>query len=101
MKRTALRPMSRKRAAERQQRAAVREQVFTRDGGCVLAGVLDGTDGPCWGPLDCHEILTRGRGGSHLDPDNCTTLCRFHHQVVTENPEWAHTVGLVKHSWEK
>lgn len=100
MKRSPLRSVSPKRATERSARKAAVAAALARDGGCVLRGLLDGKDAPCGGQLEGHEVLTRGRGGSHLDPENIRTLCHLHHRIVTDNPEWAHTIGLVKHSWE-
>lgn len=45
-----------------------------------------------WGPgctrqaTDVDELLGRGVGGSHLDPANCQTACRWCHTQKTENP---------------
>ena len=53
MKRTRIKPMSSARAAELEHRAAVRIEVFNRDGRCRLAGSLLG---PCIGPLTRHHL---------------------------------------------
>lgn len=55
----------------------------------------------CGGPLDPHEPLTRARGGSITDPTNLLWICRAHHDWTHDNPQKAHEVGLLKHSWEK
>ena len=45
---------------------------------------------------DLHEILSRARGGSISDPENCIPLCRTHHTWVTEHPIEAKEMGLSK-----
>lgn len=55
----------------------------------------------CEGPIDPHEPLTRARGGSIVDPANVVFLCRRHHGWVHGNPEKAHALGLLRHSWER
>jgi len=50
---------------------------------------------------EVHEILTRARGGSILDKENCVALCHDCHSWVTLNPQDAHLEGLMKNSWEK
>lgn len=42
-----------------------------------------------------HEKLTRGRGGSILDPDNVLALGRRCHNRVHDNPKWATERGLL------
>ena len=49
---------------------------------------------------EVHELLSRARGGSILDPGNCVTLCHFCHRWVTETPADATAEGWLKHSWE-
>lgn len=48
----------------------------------------------CSGPLDVDEIVSRGRGGSALDPDNCQTLCRAHHDAKHSHIHAASILGL-------
>lgn len=45
---------------------------------------------------DVHELKTRARGGSILDPGNCVALCRTCHTHVhdTNDESW------LVHSWE-
>ena len=51
--------------------------------------------------VDVHEIISRARGGSILDPANCMTLCRACHSFITDNPQWAYNAGFSRHSWER
>lgn len=95
MKRGRIRPVSKKRAAQLRQRAKVRKEVLTRDGfTCRARGGL--LPGRCWGDLDVHEVVSRGRGGSFLDPENCVTLCRRHHDWVGANIAEAEAKGWLK-----
>lgn len=50
---------------------------------------------------DIHEIVSRARGGSILDPENLVALCRSCHSFITQNPATAHNEGWSKHSWER
>ena len=49
---------------------------------------------------DIHEVVSRARGGSILDPANLVALCRQCHSFITQNPLVAHAEGWSKHSWE-
>ena len=50
---------------------------------------------------DVHEPLTRARGGSILDLQNCRAVCRMHHDLIhLDEPEWAYELGFLKHSWD-
>lgn len=53
----------------------------------------------CYGQLDCHELLSRGRGGSETDPDNCILLCRSCHTWAHCHPAEAVELGLLIPSW--
>ena len=48
---------------------------------------------------DVHEIKTRARGGSILDPDNVVALCRACHTQITGDPKWAEENGYMVHAW--
>jgi len=50
---------------------------------------------------EVHEILSRARGGSILDKENCAPLCHSCHHWITTNPKDAHAEGWLKNSWEK
>lgn len=49
---------------------------------------------------EVHEVLTRARGGSILDKDNCVALCHACHAWITTHPKEAHEEGFMRHSWE-
>lgn len=49
---------------------------------------------------DIHEVVSRARGGSILDPANLVALCRPCHSFITQNPLVAYAEGWSKHSWE-
>lgn len=50
---------------------------------------------------DVHEVVSRARGGSILDPSNLVCLCRSCHTFITINPLIAEAEGLSKHAWER
>lgn len=88
-----LRQQSPKRRAENRLRKNVAYATFGTDPVCSR----DGCNQPAW---DCHEPLTRARGGSITDPANMAPLCRKCHDELTNGePEWAYEQGLLKHSW--
>jgi 5-methylcytosine-specific restriction endonuclease McrA len=84
----------RRRRIERERRQLVAEVLAARPrcqaqlDGCTLRSV------------DVHEVKTRGRGGSILDPANVLALCRSCHDWVTEHPAEAVELGLMAHSWD-
>jgi hypothetical protein len=92
--------MSAKRAAERDERTAVREQTLRRAGfRCQAPGAFGMR---CAGDLDVHETFPRGPNpGSHLDASATLALCRAHHRYVTDHPQEAHDAGLRHWSWER
>ena len=100
MKRTPLRRVSKKRASERDARAAVREATLARAGWrCEAVRVVPEID--CGGPLDVDERKSRGvNPGGHLDELNTQVLCRAHHRWRTENPQEAWERGLRVKAWE-
>lgn len=69
------------------------------ENGCHAAELVPSV--ACAGPLDPHEPLTRGRGGSITDRANVIWVCRKHHGWLHRNPDEAHRLGLLVHSWEK
>jgi hypothetical protein len=88
--RTAINPVSAKRARENRDRTKALKPLRAAQDWCSRCGVA-GVG------LDAHELLSRGRGGSITDLDNIVLLCRPCHTWVTENPAaaeaagWAHT----------
>ena len=113
VKRTPLRNMSPKRRSQLAERKQVREHVLERDGGCVfweraydstgwLPGDLVGAPTRCTETLDVHEVIPRSAwAAGWLSIGNCVTLCRTHHEWVTEHPAEAHRLGLHGFSWER
>lgn len=62
---------------------------------CQLRG-----NGPCWGPLDVHEVVRRSQHpGSHLIEELCITLCRRHHDL-DESRFVAEGLGIRVPDWE-
>lgn len=45
---------------------------------------------------ECHELLSRARGGSVLDPDNIACLCHACHAWITTHPKDATTDGWLR-----
>jgi hypothetical protein len=97
-----IRPVSAKRRAENRERRAM---VAALTGGerplCAAWVALQPEWCTQWAD-DAHEPLSRARGGSITDPENCALLCRACHDVITFRPEseteWAFRLGLIKHS---
>lgn len=87
-----MRRMSSKRAAEHRKRIAYLRSIDADQAMCERCNFARA--------VDCHERLTRARGGSITDPDNLVLLCRVCHDFVTTHPRQAHAEGFVVHSWE-
>ena len=49
---------------------------------------------------EVHELLSRARGGSILDPKNCVALCSACHRHITQNPSIGRIEGWSRNSWE-
>jgi hypothetical protein len=92
-RKTPLRARKRLTATPRSVPPDVREAVLRRDGGCVAPGAF-GIG--CGGPLDPHHRVTKGMGGKRAPDtvDDLITLCRRHHDYVTEHPADAIAAGL-------
>lgn len=94
-----MRAVSLKRARlNRVRKKIIAEIVGARGPVCEARELVP--DVACAGPLDAHEVLTRGRGGSIVDPANIILICRFHHDFLTTHPAEAAALGLVRHSWD-
>jgi 5-methylcytosine-specific restriction endonuclease McrA len=83
--------MSARRSDESEARRSVREAVFERDGGCLLAR-LDWHR--CGGPLTVHHLQKASQGGEY-SIDNLVALCAVGNDWVEDNPEQAWIHGLV------
>ncbi len=93
-RRTPLRPVSRKRRREQSVRTNLLRALDAENAPCEAR--LPGCQGRA---VDCHEVMTRGRGGGIIDPAQWTFLCRHDHDVITEHPWWALRHGWVVGSW--
>lgn len=86
-----------RRKANRERRKIV-QQLREQVNGCQFPH--QNTPIRCFGALEPHEPLTRGRGGSITDPNNILMLCHNSHQWVTTHPVEAKELEMVKNSWE-
>lgn len=84
---------SAKTKALKPDRARAKAAALARDGGCIGARLVPEVS--CYGPLDGHERLPRGRGGSPYELENIITLCRTHHEWVHSYPIKAKTLNLL------
>ena len=92
MKRSRVNPRSKKRAAEMERRYELYDVVRREQGRrCAWPGCTRQWD-------DLHEVLTRARGGSHIDRPNIIGLCRAHNGEAT-NTRPAECLGVVIPSW--
>ena len=86
MKRTRIKPVSQKRAAENRVRAKVKQElVAAADSRCERCRQVAN--------LDWHERQSRARGGSITDPRNIKWTCRLHHDWAHANPVEATQMG--------
>lgn len=82
--RTPIPAQSAKRRVEQAERTRALRAVFGTNPICAR----------CGGPADdCHELLSRARGGSITDPANLVALCRPCHTWVTTEPAQAAAAG--------
>lgn len=84
---------SKKREAIYRKRRPLVEQLLAERPICERCGTNPSTE--------IHEVVTRARGGSILDPANLRALCRACHRWVTEHPAKSHEEGFMAHSWER
>lgn len=93
-----IRPVSKKRAKQNRERAAMADRLYPdRREGTVMCAVPWCTRRAD----DLHEPLTRARGGSITDEDNVLPTCRFHNDELTKEPAWGYELGFLRHSWDK
>lgn len=100
MRRTRLRPVSKRRRDTFAERTLLILRVHERDVTCQARTRVPEIE--CGGPLDVHEIIPRSvwpRG--ELVEANCTLVCRSHHDWIGDNPVEAHRLGLHAFSWER
>lgn len=93
MRRSPIRPVSKKRARQNRAEAKLKAELIARRGAyCEYAQLVPEVE--CRGPLDKDEVAGRGRGGDPLDPANCRLTCRAHHDWKHANPAAATERGL-------
>lgn len=88
-----VRRVSPKRSRLGKARTACNKMVALRSNGwCELkiGGICQGRG------VHVHEILSRARGGSITDPDNCRHACDACHRWVHEHPTQAGKLGYLK-----
>jgi len=88
-----VRQVSAKRVAENVVRRKVVERIVKERGLDCEARVEKVCKGQA---VDAHEKLTRGRGGSIIDPTNILLVCRECHTWIDEHPAEAKRRGLVE-----
>lgn len=88
------------RAVSKKRMKLVRERrkVLARIMGGPCEARLDGCTGRAEDP---HEVLSRARGGSLIDPANILPVCRPCHEFITTHPKDATERGLLKARWPK
>jgi len=99
MKRSPLRPRSKKRQALMvQRRKLIAELMELRDHRCEAR-----LNGCSHFAVDVHEKLRRSQGGAIVDTDysNFMILCRPCHTWITDHPKEAFKLGFAKHAWDK
>lgn len=80
-----MRRMSNRRAAEHRKRVAYLRAIDADQNVCEKCHAARAND--------CHELLSRARGGSITDPSNLAFLCRRCHDWITQNPDEAEGLG--------
>jgi hypothetical protein len=110
LKRTPIKPVSDKRAAENRERAEMIARKFPERPLCIVYQLSQQHPGVIPGEVtsrcsrradDVHEPLTRARGGSVTDPGNATSPCRPCHDALGKEPSWGYKLGLLRHSWDQ
>ena len=97
-RKTRINPVSKKRAKLNQARRKFVEGFLAANPRCQAGTLITPIDHRhrCgrWS-VDVHEVVTRARGGSILDPHNCRAICRLCHDWIHDNPADATEVGLL------
>jgi len=96
-KRTPIKQQSAKKKAENNTRRELLRALVDERGEMCQAKV----DNVCTGvAVDAHEVLTRARGGSAVDPENILLVCRACHEWIGAHPKQAKLRGLLRSSWD-
>ena len=96
MKRTRIKPMSKKRQALMVQRRHFVKDFLEMFPNCQAQ--LEGCTGKS---VNVHERLNRSQGGTITgeDPNGYLGLCRRCHDHITQNPKMAYELGFSVHRW--
>lgn len=92
MRRTSLRPRSKKTEAKYTQRRKLVAEMLARFPWCARCYWVRS--------VDLHELKRRSQGGDILDPEQIVTVCRECHTWIGENPLLAHEGGWTYWSYE-
>ena len=90
MKRSRMKPRSKKMAAKYVERRKLVEKLLKEHPQCE-AQVPDVCTGKS---VDLHELLARSQGGSILDPSNIICVCRACHDFIGREVKQATEMGL-------
>jgi 5-methylcytosine-specific restriction endonuclease McrA len=85
LKRTPLRPVSKRRERENRLRRKAMHEAYGTDPMCHRCRVRPARD--------AHELTRRSAGGSILDPANCRPVCAECHRFLHDNPVAAKAEG--------
>lgn len=96
-RRQRLAPISARRRNERDERRAVRDEVYGRDGyACQVAARVE-DPGRCYGPMTPHHRRKAGQQGAYTAA-NLVTVCAHHNERLEADPDLAaraRAAGLV------
>ena len=86
--------VSRKRAAENRERAAMADRRWPdrREGTVMCANPRCGNRAE-----DLHEIVRRGQLGSITSEENTIPVCRPCNSALADGPGWGYRLGLIRH----
>ena len=98
MKRTPIKPRSRKASQTEAARAKIRKALIEERG-----SLCEARTPYCTQPavLQMHEVLSRGRGGDALDPSNILLVCPLCHHWIHTHPADAEARGLSVRRWPR
>jgi hypothetical protein len=95
-RRTPLKPYSKKRKATQTARRELVKRILAERPYCQAGPRIRDPKHRCQSySTDCHEPLTRARGGDILDPNNILAVCRACHDWIHRNPAEATRLDLL------
>jgi hypothetical protein len=87
MKRSPLRPMSKKRQNALKEYGEVRKRYLEEHPVCEVCGMKP--------PAEIHHIHNRGTGGALSDTENFLAVCRYCHEQIHAKPQWSRDHGYL------